>query len=191
MTIVFALALAIAVEGEALIPPVDALWEKFKGDEPVPACGGNPSPMTYCGLSIIPAEPWGAGTLFAIFGSVAYVGLAIDQLYDGIRARFPTWADKLGRRCHDSKATRIVRRVWPWLRDIYWFGIQAILLFSVAWYFAVLLDASSEASIGDTTKWSFGQFIAVMVWAPTIAKFIYYNICKFRLHSRLATTVFS
>jgi len=170
------------------MPTMTALWKKFMDDEPVPDCGENPSPMTYCGPPLDSVAGWSMGVrgryVFALFGSLAYLGLAIDQFSYAFHGKISTVAGKLGRPNHGSKAMRFARRAWPWVRDIYWFIVEAILLLGTLLYYAILLEASPQARISDSSEWSFGQLIAVMVWAPTIVKYIYFNICKSDVHSR-------
>lgn len=184
MTVVFALAQAIVAGGRTLLPSTDALWDKLKSDHEIYACGNNPSPMTYCQppLGFTAALTTGAQgrNLFAIVGSLAYAGLALDQL----SYAFPGWISTLANKCKKSNDTSkpidVVKKVWPWICHTYWFSIHVILLLGTLLYFATLLEVVPRAGIDDSTKWSFGQLIAVLVWAPTIVKYIYFSICKLK-----------
>lgn len=182
MTIVFALAQAIVAKGESLLPSTAALWDKLKDDHPILACGGNPSPMTYCQppLGFATALTTGAQGrhVFAIFGSLAYAGLFLDQLSYAFPGWISTLSSQLKRPSDKSRAVGLLSRSWPWVVHAYWFAIHVILLIGTILYFAILLNVVPRARIGDSTKWSFGQLIAVLVWAPTIVKYIYFSICR-------------
>ncbi|KAI1109242.1 hypothetical protein F5Y14DRAFT_433347 [Nemania sp. NC0429] len=180
MTLVFALAQAIVAKGATLLPSTEALWEKLKDDHPIYACGGNPSPMTYCQPPLGFTAALTTGTegrhVFTIFGSLAYAGLFFDQL----SYAFPRWVSIFSNKCEKmgekTRAVRLLRRAWPWICHAYWFSIHVVLLLGTILYFAILLEVVPRAGIGDSAKWSFGQLIAVLVWAPTIVKYIYFCI---------------
>lgn len=187
MTVVFILALAINFQAK-LMPPLVDVFKQLQADKPVPACGHNPSPMTYChpvndnrttfDKKDFPYDPPGEKEkkIFAVVGVVSYVGLALDQLYNGRRSWYPAWVDALGRRGHDLVATKRAKKVWPRLRSAYWFSIQLALLAAIGFFFLTLLNTSPSTDIQNPRAWGFGQLIAVMVWAPTIVKYIYYNV---------------
>ncbi|KAI3318291.1 hypothetical protein HD806DRAFT_317365 [Xylariaceae sp. AK1471] len=182
MTTVFALAQAIVAKGQSLLPSTEVLFDKLEDDHAIPACGGNPSPMTYCQppLSFTAALTTGAEGrhIFTIIGSLAYAGLFLDQL----SYAFPGWISTISNKCkissNKSRAVGLLSRAWPWIRHAYWFSISVLLFLATLLYFAILLEVVPQAGIGDSTKWTFGQLIAVLVWAPTIAKYIYFSICK-------------
>ncbi|KAI1170870.1 hypothetical protein F4777DRAFT_567666 [Nemania sp. FL0916] len=180
MSIVFVLAQVIVGVGDSLLPSTEALWDKLKSDHPIFACGNNPSPMTYCPppLGFNAALTTGAQGrhVFAISGSLAYFGLLVDQLAYASPSLVSTVTNKSKRLSGKPNITDCVRRAWPWLRHLYWFAIQVILLLGTILYFAILLEVVPRAGIRDTSKWSFGQIIAVTVWAPTIVKYIYSNV---------------
>jgi hypothetical protein len=177
MTVVCGLAVAIIAGSSSLLPKREDLWEKFRTDEPLLHCGGNPSPMTFCGPPLNAVAAWSSGAeakyVFAVFGSLAYIGLFIDQLSYALR-------DKTMRSLENPlsglRNIPLATKAWPWLRDTYWLAMQTFLLTCCILYYALLVQVSPRAKIGDATEWTFGQLIAVMVWAPTIVKYIYFNI---------------
>jgi hypothetical protein len=179
MTFTFALAVAIFARRSSLMPPVEGLWEKFKSDAPLPLCGNNPSPMTYCkpprDTQFLDNNI--AGYSICSFGALIWVGLLIDQLASTVRERFPTLAKRL-RNLDQGGILRRESKLWGYASAAYWFFVELILLGAVVYHMNVLALIVEDVSTGDAAKWGFGQLIAVAIWAPTTAKFIYFNICK-------------
>jgi len=187
MTYTFVFALVIFARRSHLMPPADALWENFKADTLLDKCGNNPSPMTYCkpprDTSFL--DNAAAGYAVCCLGAVAWVGLFIDQLASSIPNRFPAAAKRL----HSLKPIGAIRgrnRLWRSLSAAYWIAVEVLLLLMVGYHLSQLVLVVMDIDISDGSSWSFGQLIAISVWAPTIAKFIYSNICKpsfFLFHS--------
>ncbi|KAK4451280.1 hypothetical protein QBC34DRAFT_436818 [Podospora aff. communis PSN243] len=159
-----------------LMPSAESLWETFKEDAPLPACGGNPSPMVFCRP---PRETkyldndiaaWMACGL----GAVTWVGLLADLVGNkvpGVVPRSLKWILEIDRR------ERLKRRekVWVVVTTVYWVLVQVLLLFLAGSYLSVLVLIVEGVDLGDPRGWGFGQLIAVTVWAPTIVKFCYFN----------------
>jgi hypothetical protein len=184
MTISLILAIATFALRNQLMPPVETLWRQFKDSAPLPLCGNNPSPMTYCGQSLDTSYLDNAiiGYVVSGLGSLTWVGLFIDQLNFTLRTEHPTLCQRLRRNLDRYEA--ILRRkskVWRVLGTAYWLAIEFALVCLVGYHFSQIVLMLENISIGDISKWGFGQLIAVMVWAPTIVKCIYFNICKFFL----------
>lgn len=182
MTISFILAIAIFGLRNNLMPPVEALWKQFKDDAPLPLCGNNPSPMTYCGPSSDTSflDNSVIGYLICGLGSAAWVGLFIDQLVFTLRTRRTTLGQGIARSLdRHGGMLREKSKMWSVLGSTYWFTVQTLLFLLVGYHNSQLVLILEYVSIGDISKWSFGQLIAVMVWAPTIIKCLYFNICKF------------
>ncbi|KAK5659305.1 hypothetical protein OQA88_1398 [Cercophora sp. LCS_1] len=179
LTISFALALTMFALRNRLMPPVETLWEQFKEDGPLPLCGGNPSPMTYCGQSLETSYLDNAlsGFLISALGGLTWLGLFFDQLVCSIRTRNPPLRYRL-RRILDRYDHILQRksRFWSGLAATYWFIIELLLFGVVTYHYSQLVLILENVSISDVSKWGFGQLIAVMVWAPTIVKCIYFNI---------------
>ncbi|KAK2809240.1 hypothetical protein FQN50_004076 [Emmonsiellopsis sp. PD_5] len=176
-TFTSALALAIFARRSSLMPPVEGLWEKFKSDAPLPLCGNNPSPMTYCkpprDTRFLDNDI--AGYSICSFGALIWVGLLSDQLAFTARERFPTLAKRL-RNLDRGGILRRESKLWGYASAAYWFFVELILFGGVVYHMNVLVLIVGDVSIGDAAKWGFGQLIAVAVWAPIVAKFIYFNI---------------
>jgi hypothetical protein len=196
MTFTFLLAVAIFARRSSLMPPVEGLWEKFKSDAPLPQCGYNPSPMTYCrprkDTRFLDNDI--GGYSICSFGAAIWVGLLIDQLAFTIPERFPTLAKRI-RNLDRGDILRRESKRWGQASAAYWFFVELILFGGVIYHINVLALIVGDVSIGDAAKWGFGQLIAVAIWAPTVAKFIYFNICKsslghFQRESRLLTLAF-
>jgi hypothetical protein len=179
MTFTFTMAFAIFAMRSSLMPPVDGLWEKFKSDAPLPLCGNNPSPMIYCK----PPRDTGfldndiQGYMICSFAAIIWVGLLIDQLAFTVTERFPALAERLRNLGRGGILRRESKR-WGHASAAYWFFAQLVLLCGVVYHINVLALVVRDVSVGDAAKWGFGQLIAVAIWAPTITKFIYFNICK-------------
>ncbi|KAK3384705.1 hypothetical protein B0T24DRAFT_609339 [Lasiosphaeria ovina] len=178
MTISFILALNMFAIRDQLMPPVELLWQQFRDDAPLPLCGNNPSPMTYCGQSVDTSylDNDIVGFVISGLGSLTWLGLFIDQLNFSLRTQHPTLRQRLSTKLNRYEG--IVRRkskVWRVLGYAYWLVIEFALICLVGYHLSQLILILENVSIGDIGKWGFGQLIAVMVWAPTIIKCIYFN----------------
>jgi hypothetical protein len=182
MSVTYVLALTIFARNPSLLPPTDGLWASFKASAPLPQCGFNPSPMTYCSLPYNTLFSYGGSTGgigLAAFGTLAWWSLLIDQLAFSIREKLPNVARRLSSLDRRGIFRRVLKsRTWPRMLSLYWGLVQGFLLYGAAAYVGTLVRVVSRTNIGNTANWTFGQFIAVTVWAPTIIKFIYFNICK-------------
>lgn len=187
MTYTIVFALVIFARRSHLMPPADGLWENFRGDTLLDKCGHNPSPMTYCrppsDTSFL--DNAAAGYAVCCLGAVAWVGLFVDQLAASSPRRFPAFAKRL-HSLLPMDAVRGRNRLWTSLSAAYWIAVEVLLLLMVGYHLSQLILVAMEVNIGDGSGWGFGQLIAISVWAPTIAKFIYSNICEssfFHFHS--------
>lgn len=182
MSVTYVLALTIFSRNPSLMPPTDGLWTSFKASAPLPQCGSNPSPMTYCNLPYDTVFSFGGrfgGIGLAAFGTLAWWTLLIDQLAFSIREKLPHVARRLSSLDRRGIFRKVLKsRAWPWILSLYWGLVQGLLLWWVVEYVGTLIRVVSKTSIDNTANWSFGQLIAVTVWAPTIIKLIYFNICK-------------
>lgn len=62
--------------------------------------------------------------------------------------------------------------------NLAWF-ILNIVLFGSLLSNATYIFGEVGNTLSEMEKWTFGQVVAVLPWAPVVAKYIYYNICKF------------
>jgi hypothetical protein len=174
-----ALAVVLFSIRSSLLPPADGLWERFKADAPLPLCGGNPSPMTYCRPSRESAFLDNAVSGYVVSGHIAlaWPALFIDLLAFTICKKYPAVANRL--KNIDRKGI-FQRQNKPWraISLVYWFMLELLLPCLVVYNIVTLVFVLQGVSIGGGSNWSFGQVISVAVWAPTIVKFIYSNTCK-------------
>lgn len=182
--------LALVISQKSLMPDYETLWEYFKSESPIEMCGGNPSPMTYC-LSSLSGLNSALKTMNSglIVGCVVVSFLFLDQCWYSLNhdGRMDRMLDRweLG----NSKVLLFRRRVWPVLSGLVWFCLEFALLVYVGLYMKSLVDVLQfvGTSSGD---WTFGQLIAIMVWAPVVGKYLYFNLFGItegvgkRLHSR-------
>lgn len=165
----------------------ETLWQNFKEASPVEACGGLPNPMTYCNMDNYQAkyEDWkGTGVALA-FVYIAVVSLLVDlvstvpRVHNVINlylSRVSLVADRYEIR--GLLFLVLKKYLWPCFREFWWFGVQAGLLAIVISYFAEVLIMAFSVDLMNFGNFNYGQLISVMVWAPTLGKFIYFSICE-------------
>jgi hypothetical protein len=165
--------LAVAIQDGNLFPPVQSLWEHLKVAEPILECGGNPSPKIYC-LAGLPQV--GNGVPFIPGLRIAYVAmpfLILDQLAHSKPLR--GYFEKMPKSAIVQDLA--FRGIFRFVYHIVWIGLQLGLLVNVIVYLRDLLGITSGIGM-DPTQWTYGQLVAVMLWAPIVGKYIYYNVCK-------------
>jgi len=191
MTASCVLSAIVFMKRSNLTPPPAKLWEKFTNDAPLPLCGGNPSPMTFCRMPeqtrFMDNDIAGYSTFVVCLA--AWLGLLVDQLLHNdiewlsslVTGARDALRKGLGRSNIASSTAHQEGRKRPWTANLvpgYWFIIQALLFILAFIHISVLALIVEGADFAKGSGWNFGQLIAVTLWAPTIAKFIYYNICK-------------
>ena len=194
-TVTHGLALGIFATQAELMPSVEGLEGRFRDESQLTACAGEASPMVTC------RPPWtvrflrDAGSVYAVCfaGSVVWVGLMVDQIWgtewkgEGVMGRVVKgglmrrvkglkegrgWrAFEKVRRWRKSRMGRAVSRVYSVLASL-------AVFWMVCGYITTLRPVVARVNISNKSGWSFGQFIALAVWIPTIVKHIYYNICE-------------
>jgi hypothetical protein len=194
MTITYLLSIYIVVGVADLEVSAGALWDSFKREAPLPSCGGNPSPMTLCSvwgsLSSRQSSPKldlfmlllsrRSNYFYLVLASITWAQLCIQQIADSLPKRYPA----IERRLRSTAAMSVLKRVkksliWRFTQATYCTAIQTLLIITIGGYISSLRHILvPAANVTDGAKWSFGQLIAVTVWAPTIVKFIYFNVCK-------------
>lgn len=183
-------ALAVIISQKSLMPDYDTLWAYFKAESPIAMCGGNPSPMTYClnslaNLSEI-LKTMNSGLLV---GCVVVSFLFLDQAWHSLNhdGKLTRWLDACDLRHAQVLFWR--RRVWPALAGLTWFCLEFTLLVYVGLYMKSVIDILQYIGT-SSSDWTFGQLIAIMVWAPVVGKYFYFNLFGItegvgkRLHSR-------
>ncbi|KAK4223494.1 hypothetical protein QBC38DRAFT_503112 [Podospora fimiseda] len=146
----------------------DALWDKLKEEAPIQACGGQPSPMVLCMTWITTQTP----NLEAFKATAGICVAAWSWLvYKKVTSRFSG--------CVGPRLKRILMPVRQILEGL--MIMVEVCLVGFTGYYGIyvhnsLWKATRRPDLGSSATWGFGQFVAVMIWAPTIAKFFYFLV---------------
>ncbi|KAF3767123.1 hypothetical protein M406DRAFT_328223 [Cryphonectria parasitica EP155] len=173
MVIVF--STAIIISQKSLMPDYNTLWSYFTEESPIAMCGGNPSPMTYCLDSLNVIDQAVSSMNSGLFvGFIVAPALVADQAWHSLdrNGRMTALLDKW--ELSSATALMLRRRVWPLFRTVAWFGLEFALLIYVGMYLKSVIDILQFVGT-SASDWTFGQLIAIMVWAPVIGKYVYYN----------------
>lgn len=182
--------LTVCISQKSLMPDYNELWAYFKTQSPISMCGGNPSPMTYClnSLDGINGALQRMNSGLSV-GCGAMPALLADQVWHFLN-RHGKMDKALDRwEAENDKVLFVRRRVWPMLTKVVWFSVEFALLIFVGLYLKSLVDILQFVGT-SASNWTFGQLIAIMVWAPVVGKYTYYNIFGIsegvgrRLHDR-------
>lgn len=171
---VFILSMVIATRD--LMPDYDTLWAYFKESGAIEMCGGNPSPMTYCLNSVNglngALQSMNSGL---ILGCVTVSVLVLDQLWHSAN-RNGRLDDVLNEwELSSPRGMFLRRRVWPVFMGLLWFCLEFGLLIYVGIYLKATVSILELVGT-SASNWTYGQLIAVMVWAPVIGKYVYFNV---------------
>ncbi|CAM1504072.1 Fc.00g016630.m01.CDS01 [Cosmosporella sp. VM-42] len=152
-------------------------FELFKKQNPITACGLNPSPRTYCAatrsydgsqLSFFP-HPLLYKMVFLVLDTIAIIVLILDQLAWTLRTHNRTQHKQFGRyrvgRWPDGWMKRHGLRVKRWI----WRILEVSYLVVNILYMVSLIQVINSETFA-ANKWSYGQIIAVTVWGPVIVK---------------------
>lgn len=155
------------------------------GDWPS-SCGGQPPPIRWCANPdfmhhlTIPQKLFG----YALdpFCFVVYVFCLVEWLVLRLRKwiRFGSIVKKPPPLTRLSCAFQRFRAS-KWF--IYGHGffsaaVEVLLLVASIVYVAMFV-LIAEAGTVDLSGWSFGQILAITLWAPVIGKYVYWSICEF------------
>lgn len=166
----------IVANKERLMPSVDDLWKGLQSDATLPSCGNRPSPMAYCSpdklLTGRDTEDI-LGTVCRVATVIVWAGLLIDQLAFYIRKNARLHCGLIDSLAEEGSLFRFAAR------DILWFLLPLLFFLSLYLYFGLLQGLVSDANVNVTTRWNFGQLIALTVWAPTIAKYLLSLACEY------------
>ena len=191
MSVTVLMAVITYARQAVLMISIDGLWENLVNEKPVSSCGNNPAPIVFCGLF----EDLGFTTMGVIpiyicclVGLFAWVGLLIDQVAFTIHHKFPSLEQKVWFFGWVARFSQTYRhhRLRRCLVDGFFMVADALLVFNLAMYAVLLAIAIGETDVNDLQSWGFGQFVAIMVWTPTVAKYFYYLACKAPVYSNLA-----
>lgn len=163
-------------------------FRMFKHQNKVDACGGNPSPRSYC-ASVKREEglqpgffphPWVYGIVFMLLNSCAMFILILDQL---------SWTLKTHQltkhvRVRGWQSVRLLagrtrlRLAWIHFKSWVWSVLEMIYLVVNLLYLVSLVMIINADSF-EATRWSYGQIIAMTVWGPVILKLFNLVICEY------------
>lgn len=181
---------AIVISQQSLMPTYTTLWTYFTEESPIDMCGGNPSPMTYCldsldGLNATLTQ-MNSGL---VVGCMVIVALLMDQIWHSLnhKGRMDQGLDSW--ELSSARVLFLRRRVAPVFLGLLWFGLEFALLIYVGMYLKSVIGILKFVGT-SSSDWTFGQLIAIMVWAPVIGKYLYFNVFGItegvgkRLHKR-------
>ncbi|ATY66826.1 hypothetical protein A9K55_000975 [Cordyceps militaris] len=149
----------------------------FRGQHAVAACGGNPSPRTYCAssagvdgltLTFFP-HPLVYKLVFLVLDTVAIVALSVDQLAWTLRTHRRTRHWTLGAHGLGRWPDGPLKRHWVRWSAWFWHGLEFTYLVINVLYLVSLSKVISNDSF-RANRWSYGQIIAMTVWGPVIVK---------------------
>lgn len=113
------------------------------------------------------------GTVCRVATVIVWAGLLIDQLAFYIRKNARLHCGLIDSLAEEGSLFRFAAR------DILWFLLPLLFFLSLYLYFGLLQGLVSDANVNVTTRWNFGQLIALTVWAPTIAKYLLSLACEY------------
>ena len=188
MSITVLMAVITYARQAVLMVSIDGLWQNLVREKAVSSCGMNPAPIVYCGLfddlgfttmGVIPIY------ICCLVGLMSWVGLLIDQLAFTIHHKFPFIERKVRLFGWVAQFSQTYKhyRFRRWLVGVFFTSADAVLVFNLTMYAVLLAIAIGETDVNDLRSWGFGQFVSVMVWTPTVAKYLYYLTCKAPLAS--------
>lgn len=165
----------LVVSQQSLMPTYTTLWTYFTEESPIDTCGGNPSPMTYCldsldGLNATLSR-MNSGL---VVGCMVIVALLMDQIWHSLNrnGRMDEGLDNW--ELSNARVLFIRRRVAPVVLGVMWFGLEFALLIYVGIYLKSVIGILKFVGT-SASDWTFGQLVAIMVWAPVIGKYLYFN----------------
>ncbi|KAK2597574.1 hypothetical protein N8I77_012353 [Diaporthe amygdali] len=166
-----------------LIAHYEDLFDRFKKNTAVDACGSNPNPMVYCNVDNDLVTRFNAGI------DIIYTSISLLTI-DFLAFQVPNWQQwhplqKMKGAMNPTQAQMFEQfrtNYWPLFTKAVWFLLESALLASSALYLSDMLTITHLMNGGENSwgaanswgSWSFGQLIAVMVWVPTLFKLIFY-----------------
>lgn len=181
------LAQIVRAPGMARVSDFETLWQNFIEASPVESCGGLPNPMTYCNTDNYNQRygDWKGTGVAMVFVYIAIGTLLVDMLATVPRVKelitLHTYRFSLAAESHELRRFLFLvlkNYLWPCFREFWWFGVQAGLLAFVISYFVEVLIMAFSVDLMDFGNFNYGQLISVMVWAPTLGKFVYFSLCE-------------
>ncbi|CAI4215797.1 unnamed protein product [Parascedosporium putredinis] len=161
MSMTVILTIIIYARQASLMVSPEGMWQALQHERADP------------GFTTMGAIPVYIGCIVALVG---WVGLLIDQVAFTLHSKLPTASRRFGILRWASRLRDPRTRTKFGSRVLFVFLTLANMTFAfnVGMYNALLVIAISETNFGELASWGFGQFVAVMVWTPTLAKYLYY-----------------
>ncbi|KAK4445172.1 hypothetical protein QBC34DRAFT_166059 [Podospora aff. communis PSN243] len=150
---------AAVVHSQSSLPPLSVMQAGLKHTEPVPQCGNHMSLMAYC-LEAMPYVkiPVILGVLPLAFTTVGI--LVVDQML------------------HTLSLGPALSRFQPLAKGVVHVllvMLEAGLLAGIALHLGNILGLLNNKSV-VAGEFTYGQYLASMVWVPVVGKFVYYNL---------------
>lgn len=160
---VAACAVAAIAHSQSRMPPIETLYDALRAAEPVSQCGGAPSLAAYC-LHVQPnLQMLGIAALPLALATATL--LVADQAVHVLGSRVASELAK-SRLRYAASAIHVCEAV-----------VDVGLLAGVFLHLNNLRRLAQDLS--DDRGYTYGQYLASMVWLPILGKFMYYNICEF------------
>ena len=168
-----------ALPSNRITPSYAALWTQWKQNQGLDICGGSPTPMLLCN-----ADAYGP------VKSLQMSYIAVTSCVSGLLLNHPDFLEKSSIRylrlksnsaalVETSRQTKSPSSGKSKLNllGIYFIGGIASLF---GWYLYSLnlLASAIIETMSVDASWGFGQVVSVVVWAPTVIKWLYLSICE-------------
>ncbi|RDA92734.1 hypothetical protein CP533_1425 [Ophiocordyceps camponoti-saundersi (nom. inval.)] len=152
-------------------------FELFRKQKQLSACGGNPSPRSYCSsmrgvdgfhLKFFP-RPYVYKIVFLVLDSFTILILLVDQLSWTLRAYRHTKNIRVRGHLLGRGPVGRYKPMWDSFNRWLWRMLELAYFVINILYMISLVKVFNENSF-DASKWSYGQIIAMTVWGPVIVK---------------------
>ena len=152
-------------------------FDLFRGQAKMEACGGNPSPRTYCAsigavdglqLSFFP-HPLLYKLAFLVLDTIAILVLLVDQVAWTLRKHRRTKHIRVGKHRVGRFPETKLKPHWVRFKRWFWWLLEIIYIVVNLLYMVSLIKVMTAESF-KSNRWSYGQIIAMTVWGPVIVK---------------------
>lgn len=194
-TIAFALSMSVLCFRPSYT--VDEIYHQLKEQKTLAECGGNPSMMTFCRGNIggftSMAVP---DTKFVFLSVIPFIFLWFAKIYDlveinrveesnvslGQNSSQPGLPHLLLGRNSDflMRFSRQIVEVYFWVYEV----LAIVFLFAIGMALGSeirilsVLPMDSRKQAYKPVSWNMGQIVAVLIWSPVLAKYVYSLLCK-------------
>ncbi|KAL6852633.1 hypothetical protein ACO1O0_007181 [Amphichorda felina] len=153
------------------------VFNLFRSQATMEACGGNPSPRTYCAaigavdglqLNFFP-HPLLYKLTFLILDTIAIIVLLVDQIAWTLRKHHRTRHIRFGRWHVGRWPEGTLKPHWIRWKKWFWRGLEVIyIIVNILYMVSLIKIIKAESFVSN--RWSYGQIIAMTVWGPVIVK---------------------